>query len=78
MTSTPAGSQEQDPACERSYVPVVLPYNAGIDYDHLAKLMAMLVATIYVVGVVVVNLRLARFGITGMGLLREQYVYAGQ
>lgn len=48
-----------------------------IDYDRLAKLMGMLVATIYVVGVVVVNLRLARFGISGMGLLREQYIYAG-
>jgi hypothetical protein len=48
-----------------------------IDYDRLAKLMGMLVATIYVVGVVVVNLRLAGFGITGMGLLREQYVFAG-
>jgi hypothetical protein len=47
------------------------------DYERLGKLTAYFIAAIYVVGVGVVNLRLAQFGITGMGLLREQYIFAG-
>jgi hypothetical protein len=47
------------------------------DYERIAKLAAYFVAGIYVIGVAVVNLRLAQFGISGMGLLREQYIFAG-
>ena len=47
------------------------------DYERIAKLGAYFVAAVYVIGVAVVNLRLAQFGISGMGLLREQYIFAG-
>ena len=47
------------------------------DYERIAKLTAYFVAAVYVAGVAVVNLRLAQFGISGMGLLREQYIFAG-
>lgn len=46
-------------------------------YERIAKLTAYFVAVVYVIGVAVVNLRLAQFGISGMGLLREQYIFAG-
>jgi hypothetical protein len=47
------------------------------DYERIARLAAYVLAVVYTTGVGVVSLRLAQFGITGMGLLREQYIFAG-
>lgn len=48
-----------------------------IGLERIAKAAALVVGVVYAVGMVVVTLHVARFGLFGPGLLQAQYVIAG-